>query len=1015
MNATLSNHNNTSGGVFPYSASRMRSLVVDDDPFTSPAFHRFLVQGLRSYLSSGMAFNWLSKEEIIANEDMDDDDDGEQGISCDKVHFQAGVDLIQLLAMAICPNPPSEKNDAVMTASEPTATVPSDAKKGGERELEGAAIKSVSWLANSTVPFSFQLSYSDRLQLVRLCADLVIPESEDDTGYAVEGRYVGSGGNDARSESEVMFSAALYQLRSSLFGFASYNAHSDTDAEIGFNALANVVIREAETSSIQFELQRLVQVTMNSRSECLAIALGDGLADLITRYNGSRYYADGAFIRFALDLLSKCVTERMQMCMAGNANTSGEESTNQTDKSLEGTAVKRQKTEETPSAAPNTCKSYHLIALLKATRPLFYFLLGEKAASKVSEEDALGRKEEAKSKTAENITKSQLIRGVTLLLCYPSGLSVVQSASQLLALALAYDEKYITEKSNVKYLFRYTRQALDNGSVSIDAVQALRPLLITASRQSRTFASSLFSFAVKTCSENKRVSWKLANVISSACPSVVADRLAELGESSKDNDKCCGEVIQDEIMTRLNCTMSSFTIASSETIEHCSLLAEGITNHWTLFKLVRYAFITSNFGFARHIIEQRQLPLQCSQQNTFLWLTIISKLAHGEEILGVNGAVGISDSLEELSSCHSALLSLAAIEQNTNPTSSLELGNFGFQLEFLRVRIDFLNLIMTTRSLCSEMILTGGNISARSNLVRKNIPKCFSMLKSRYINIYRLHGLHYCQQTRSVLRTVIAMCQFMSDLVDAILPSKSTTTANNKNCESSIDEQGVTKDCHPKGDERYPMGCLISRLRVGVLQKIQQSKDNRDISHTSELLELLDLVTRCPSPFPPGFFRVKSIPCSSVNISASTEFLPTKPRDYDIASDMSGAELIDVTLGVPFKLVLSGIIPDEFTRSVGFSQIIAWKRIHYERQLYEDDDAEDTPEASIAKETQLDLSNGDSTTLQPCGQFILPLYFDPVVRDGFYRVEVKLGNRDIRCGEWMVPTKKNLQVFLRVE
>ena len=117
-------------------------------------------------------------------------------------------------------------------------------------------------------------------------------------------------------------------------------------------------------------------------------------------------------------------------------------------------------------------------------------------------------------------------------------------------------------------------------------------------------------------------------------------------------------------------------------------------------------------------------------------------------------------------------------------------------------------------------------------------------------------------------------------------------------------------------------------------------------------------------------------------------------------------------------MVLSGIIPDEFIRSadVGFSQIIAWKSVHYERQLYEDDDAEDTQSASgIAKEIKVDLSNGDSTTLQTCGQFILPLYFDPILREGFYSVEVKLGCRDIRCGEWMVPTKKNLQVFLRVE
>lgn len=233
----------------------MGSLVADDDGFTSASFHRFIVQGLRPYLSCGMAFNFPSKDTGGSKSNIDAAD--EDGISYETISFQAGVDLIQLLAMAICPNPPNE----------------AEADKGARGDFDD-----VRRLANSTVPFSFTLSYSDRLQLVRLCTDLVIPEREYGTLH---------GSTDIGDGNAAKFGAVLRQLRTALFGFASYMAHSEKDAEISYKALANVAVNEGNLP-LQAEFQRLVQATIDSRSEYVATAIAGCLRFLVINYNGSR-------------------------------------------------------------------------------------------------------------------------------------------------------------------------------------------------------------------------------------------------------------------------------------------------------------------------------------------------------------------------------------------------------------------------------------------------------------------------------------------------------------------------------------------------------------------------------------------------------------------------------------------------------------------------------------------------------------------------------------------------------
>ena len=983
---------------------------MDDDGFISASFHRFLVQGLGPYLSSGMAFSSCSSaKEIDANEK----EENGSGFSCKEVLSQAGLDMIQLLAMAVCPNPPSFELPVTITSE--SLSMDADRGAGGEPVLH-----EVRQLATSTMPLAFQLSYSDRLQLVDLCTELAIPENGDaalDTGYAAteasSNTRVSNGNTADLVRENSTFQAVLCQLCTSLYSFASYSAHSDKDAKVAYGALANVAITEGNASTVQVEFQRLLMACIESRSEYLSLAIADCLAEMITKYNGSRYYADGAFVRFALGLLGKCLGEKIKMGVEEGSSTNYKHS--QYDRLIEEHTSKRQKMEETNTTSSNICKPYHYIALLRAARPLFYFILD--IPNKPKEEDGIEADTENEIVNAEAAAKAQLIRDATLLLCYPLNLSVVQAAAELVALALAYQEKYITKKSNVQHLFSFTKHAFDTMG-SVDSVRALRPVIITASRQSPTFAVSLFSYVVKTAPKNKQMAWKIATLVSSACPRALASRLSGLKNVEGSDDGSDDDLVIDEVTAHLSSTIASSAGSSSESMKRCISLSEGITNPWTIYKLVRHSFITGNFGFARHILNQRQLPQGCSQQQHYLWLTTLSQLSDAEEILGDKGDIGLSDALEVYNSCHSTLSTLAAVEAThrspyeSNPTNSKEIGKFGFQLEFVRLRIEFLELCTITRSLCSEIILTGGKVPARSDLLKKNIPKCFAMLKAQYISLYRLHGLHHCQQTRTTMRTLIALCCFMSDVGKKALKSKLAAT----NKPQEVLEQ---QERGPKGNKLSPMGSLLVRLRVK-LEGLGTTLSPSGAMLTKELFFILDTVIRCPIPFPAGFFQIKPIPCSIANISAGPELAHKTQMAAQASTNESGEEIIDVVPGIPFTIVVSGVLPEDFAKSanVPFSQVIAWKSTHYQGQLYEDDDVDTPASSDYGEDMQLNVPLQDdphSAALLSRCQFILPMMCGPILREGYYTVTLKLGCRDVRCDEWLVPTTESLELNLRVE
>eukprot|EP00804_Cyclotella_cryptica_P028097 CCRYP_016156-RB/>CCRYP_016156-RB protein AED:0.05 eAED:0.05 QI:469/1/1/1/0/0/2/665/1012 len=961
--AIASNHNNASGGVFPYSGPRMKCLVDQYDVFTSVPFYRFLEQGLGAFLASGRAFTLLC-DESTGRESMRN------------VSLCAGTDLLQLLGMSICPNVAIE---GILQAL----------GEGDVHEKESEA----KLLASSTIPYSFQLSYEDRLRLVGLCAnDLVVPEHVGEDGRSEI--VVDDGTPKSRSMEKRMFYAATQQLRDSLFRFASCNAQSEKDACLAYKALVNIVVQEGKLCTIQLEFKRLLDVLLTSKSPVIAQAISECLSDLIARYNGSRYYADGLFTRDCLILLGTYIHERVLSGTEGN-----------TFQKAPQIQAKRQQTV--------VCKTFHFVALLKVAKTLFYFLLDVDTIKKM--EGDLHNQETVYDWKIEHEAKFQLLHDASRLLCFPHDISVIDAAGDLLALAFAYDPSYLCDIANIKELFVCTKKALENwGSKDRNdaattckrgvVVDSLKGVIYIVSRRSETYAFNLLSYGVKAKSYDQSF-WHMASIIASVQPRIASTVLVDLKTAGTDVD---AEVVMQQVLTHLSSSMirnrdqSSFGFIKSL----LPAIKDAHTNNWFLYRLVRHCFITGNFGMAGQILDEHLIRC-CSQQTSFLWLTCLSRLAAGEHLLRANGNSAIPESLEKIISCRSAIASLAAPSYKTHKEHKFgDLGLFNFQLEVLKARIDYLHLVKTTKFTCSEFMQTSDYFKGetRSKLHLKNLPNCFMLLSLRYTKIYRLYGLHICQQSRSSLRGLISMCRILGELIDLVLLKKGRDNP----------EQDTRKRYCPIGDRSHPMGILLSRIHSEALPKMKPTevKDSANVAEP-ELLDMVDAILKCQSPFPKSFFLLKPIPLVYAQL---------RWRCPMVRSTMSskGQEMIDVTPGIPIKLMASGIIPVSFVESttVSFSQVIAWSSVSYKGPL-DDDDLEDTN--GNESHDDVDSSSAYNTTTDPVtscllpeGKFILYIEFEPIIVVGYHKVVVQLGCRDICCGEWLLPTMNNLELVLRV-
>ena len=950
------------------------------DERLTASFHRFIQYGLGSFLSSR-----------AAHPDI--------------------VDLVHVLSMAISPAvvPPSAQtkggnSGTKETDKDWTATSPSYQR----------AVR----LMQCPQAHSFQLTYSDQVQLVQIVASrFVAPAAEslvaNDAGEdgADEGQMeVASGtGTDDQAASEgqdsPIIDGALVHLRLALHTFV-VGALSVCDASMARKALGNIAVTSGHVPFVEETAKSLVgtltdcrdvcqcterSATLSNKSTCPYVSSGDILRDLILRHNGSRHYADEAFSRQALILISDALDTLTKSLLKPENGKGG-------------------------SQAAQNCQ---ICSLLGAAKSLIYFLNPPKSQIEsgsahdddrdaMEMDDAIAREAQQGDEDKARVT---LLRNAVLLLDHPH-LTIIREAASLLSLAFAYFGLDCSRShasgilSAIRCCFKQSSNESDGGKVTgrnicKKRMLALQGVISVLSRQSPSFANTIMSNIFNEETTPGEPILYLASSIALSQPRIVTKYLEFLYLAVEENSNQEKHLIAIYLSCRLAHYFASEDRAKSLRQRTKSQL-EDVTDPWTLFQLARHAFCTANFGIAGDILANNLLTRAASEQ-THLFYVATNLLAQAEDIISEKGAIGIPQALPSLQSAKSQLRSLQRLAAGSD---------FSFQLELVACRIDFLNLCVTLRGLCGEMRLvnSGPGRLTRTRLHQRNMMHCFYLLSSRYAAIYRHYGLFHCQQTRTSLRTLSSLCRFLARA------SAKTFVESSHSQKSHIHEFHETDGAlWPEGDVSHPITRMISKFSDSVLWSLDENVAPN--VRAAAMMEMLDPILMCPLPSPRGYFTPKQRPSATLRLSGDPE---DTLQDNEIDSSEAGtcfeAEVVEIPPGEPITLYATGSISQRLRSAANlpFSQVIAWHKISYDGPLITEDDVygEDGQGSDPPFDEGLGAGTEDgemlteaphSAPVRSDGKYTLPVTLEPITKEGYYMVKLSLGCRDARCGEFEIP------------
>jgi hypothetical protein len=427
---------------------------------------------------------------------------------------------------------------------------------------------------------------------------------------------------------------------------------------------------------------------------------------------------------------------------------------------------------------------------------------------------------------------------------------------------------------------------------------------------------------------------------------------------------------------------------------------------WAAYKMGRHALVTGNFDVASIIYNR--LSENVLSEKTFLWMLCLSKISAAEASLQKDGAKGIAESSSLLESGITSLGSLTHICVSGT--------NYSFHIDFLRARIDFLDLVSVVRQASQEARFTGGlpKVSTRTGLHLLNAIKCFSALASRYFSIYQHYGLFMCQESRSCLRTLYALCRYLSKTCNSFFTELSPSLLT----PPSDEEAGPW----PKGDQTQSVTQLLQKVDEVILNMVDKSIDAT--SRAKAMTDILEGILRVPIPFPRSFLSSKSIPKSHLHLSVDIDRCDDLPKPAlllveDINGDENDEQIesISVYPGTPIPILAHGQITQSLhtIAKLPFSEILIWTRFQFVAPLHttdfsgQDDEihAEEPNAIGTSESVLIDACPPYSCQLPPSGRFLLPIECQALRTEGIYRLHIQLGCRDVRCGEWILPAQSN--------
>jgi hypothetical protein len=220
----------------------------------------------------------------------------------------------------------------------------------------------------------------------------------------------------------------------------------------------------------------------------------------------------------------------------------------------------------------------------------------------------------------------------------------------------------------------------------------------------------------------------------------------------------------------------------------------------------------------------------------------------------------------------------------------------------------------------------------------------------------------------------------------------------------------------PKGDSCHPLTILMKRLDSSVLKDMDGSVDAK--IRAAAMLEILDGVLKAPTPFPKDFTLTKSVPYASLRLAGDPDLVDAMDEHGDV--DEAYDDEIEVSPGTAIAIFASGSLPSKLlARSrLPFNTVLLWHTVSFRGHVHDEDPSpeekqdEENASASDVKSNSSVFSllgaldpAPTASSLSTCGTFFMKVECLPLQEEGLYRVETRLGCRDIRGGEWEIPLK----------
>jgi hypothetical protein len=674
---------------------------------------------------------------------------------------------------------------------------------------------------------------------------------------------------------------------------------------------------------------------------CIGCSTGDVLLDMIARCSRSRYHANELSTQNILADVANMITD---LC-----NEIKNDDLNQTTNNM-------------------MSKPCSIAALLDCARLLLYFSVDQN----VSDPDI--KKHERQGIDTRSI--ASLIKCGVEFLNF-SEYSITKSASSFLALAFTYENPSSYE-SLVRKIFVYLKNRLhqmDDNEIVCDLVGVL-------SRSNHQFACSIIKFSfdeILSSKSNPSFMLKIVNIVSSARPMALNQYLnmnsIPIDLSTK---------ISTKYLTYMYLSLKrslSFDQDANEWTDKVSQLLVSVSDLWSLFQVARYAICTGNFNIAQNIIEERLLS-SSSTASSYSWLSILSSVAGAEHLLQSNGS---NEIVQALCRFNQSLILLRSLESTANISARL-------QIDIVSCRRDFLNLCLVVLNLSGEARLSHKAIrmNRRTCLHIRNLPRCFHVVASRYYEIYKRNGLFCCENTRSYLRTQFRLCTFFAGTVQRAFASKP------KDSKNTVDEDLIRG--WPKGDK----SSLLMELTSTIENKVLNYWDNNQVDpeeRAAQMSDIVDSIMKSVNPLPKGFFSFKDIPVTTMHVTMKQG--PSMSYEDRVVPYERMTYEVDVAKS--FSLTFNGTIPPRLFKlsDQPFSQVMVLCQFSLDGPLQRDEDECDLDKVFPTHSLE---SITTESTLLPGAKFQMECACPYFSREGYFRCDVKLQVRDIRCGEYTIPS-----------